>query len=96
MKCKICGKEHIFKNADDLTPNQRRNLDTKYHHTFIEGFVGCLIKEDQVIEYYEALSKLRIEIDLRESEEKKKKTQEEEYEEVLDSSTEEDFGTEDG
>lgn len=89
MKCE-CGKEHLFANARDLTPNQRRNLDTQCHHTFSAGFVGCLVTEETITEYYEELSKLRIEINLRESEKEKERTQEEQLEEIIDSDEEED------
>jgi hypothetical protein len=90
MKCEICGKEHLFADAKDLTPNQRRNLDTHCHHTFSAGFVGCHITEETITEYYEELSKFRIEINLREQEKEREKTQEEQYEEILDASDEED------
>lgn len=90
MRCEICNKEHVFRNYDDLTPSQRRNLDVNCHHTFSEGFKGCLIEENRIIEVYTELSRFQIEIDLRKQEKEKKKTLEEEYEEYIDASDEED------
>jgi hypothetical protein len=92
MKCEVCQKEHSFGNYDDLTPSQRRNLDVNCHHAFSEGFKGCLIEKDRIIEIYIELSRFRIEINLREEEEKKERerTQEEELEEIIDSDEEED------
>jgi hypothetical protein len=80
MKCEICGKEHTFQNYDSLTPSQKRNLDIGHHHTFSEGFKGCLIENERVIEVYTELSRFQIVINASEPEEKKKKTLEEAYE----------------
>jgi len=90
MRCELCKKEHIFVNYNDLTPSQKRKLDIDFHHTFVEGFKGCLVEENKVIEVYTELSRFQIMLDLREREEKKEQTQEEQYEEVLDASDEED------
>jgi hypothetical protein len=84
MKCKICGKEHLFADANDLTPSQRRNLDTTYHHLFDKGFVGCLVQEDKVIEYYEKLARFTIEINIEEQEEKRNLAKEYECFQIYD------------
>jgi len=56
-KCPKCGKIHLegsFTEKEKLTV---RKLD---HHIFQEGYIGSLVREDQIIEFYSPLVTRRI------------------------------------
>jgi len=81
--CSICGKIHVIKSLESVILCDRKKIKDLDHRIFEKDYIGSLIKDDEVWEFYSPLvtKEVRIEISTPESKE----------EETIDQAHEGDF-----
>lgn len=79
-KCSLCGRVHLVKTLDALSEKERRKLVKLDHHIFDRGYIGSLVKDDEVWEFYGPLVTKEVRIEISAPESKEEETIDQAYE----------------
>jgi hypothetical protein len=52
-ECSICGRVHVVRALGDVPVGDVTKIKNLDHHIFAKGYIGSLIKEKEVWEFYE-------------------------------------------